>query len=226
MQLLLAEDDKRLAKLVIRMLKEEKYTVDWVQDGITALDYAVSGHYDVVILDWMLPEKDGIDVCRELREGHHQGAILMLTARIGVEDRVAGLDSGADDYLTKPFEFEELFARIRALARRKQQDYQEEQLRISDLKIDMKNKMVYRGEHWIQLTPREYQLLLLLARNHGQVLSREILLERIWGMDHEVTGNTLDAYIKLIRKKLDPQGKKKYIRTIRGLGYRMEGKKK
>lgn len=226
MQLLLAEDDKRLAKLVIRMLKEEKYTLDWVQDGISAFDYAISGHYDVVILDWMLPEKNGIDVCKELREEHYQGAILMLTARIGVEDRVAGLDSGADDYLTKPFEFEELFARIRALTRRKQQAYQEEKLLISDLTIDMKNNMVYRGDQWIQFTPREYQLLLLLARNHGQVLSRDILLERIWGMDHEVTGNTLDAYIKLIRKKLDPQGRRKYIRTIRGIGYRMEGKKK
>lgn len=226
MQILFAEDDQRLAFLVTRMLKEEKYTFDWVEDGTSALDYALTGRYDVVILDWMLPEMDGIDVCRELRNQQYQGAILMLTARMSVEDRVAGLDAGADDYLTKPFEFDELFARIRALGRRKPHAYQEEKLQISDLAIDTKSGMVYREEQWIPLTPREYQLLLLLARNHGQVLSREIILDRIWGMDHEVTDNTLDAYIRLIRKKLDSSGKKQYIRTVRGIGYRMEGKKK
>ncbi|HET7579832.1 MAG TPA: response regulator transcription factor [Bacillales bacterium] len=226
MQLLFAEDDKRLSHLVIRMLKEEKYSVDWVEDGITAFDYAAAGHYDVVVLDWMLPKLDGIEVCRQLREQQYQGAILMLTARMTVEDRVAGLDAGADDYLTKPFEFDELFARLRALIRRKQRDYQEETLAVADLSIDTQNAMVYRGEQWIPLTPREYQLLLLLARNEGQVMSRELILERVWGMDHEVTGNTLEAYIKLIRKKLDPQGKKDYIQTVRGIGYRLEGTKK
>lgn len=226
MQLLFAEDDKRLSSLVVRMLKEEKYTVDWVEDGLTAFDYATVGHYDVIILDWMLPKLDGIEVCRQLREQQYHGAILMLTARMTVEDRVAGLDAGADDYLTKPFEFNELFARLRALIRRKQRDYQEEKLVISDLTIDSQNAMVYRDDQWIPLTPREYQLLLLLARNHGQVLSRELILERVWGMDHEVTGNTLEAYIRLIRKKLDPLGKRNYIQTVRGIGYRMEGKKK
>lgn len=226
MQLLFAEDDKRLSHLVIRMLKEEKYSVDWVGDGITAFDYAAAGHYDVVVLDWMLPKLDGIEVCRQLREQQYQGAILILTARMTVEDRVAGLDAGADDYLTKPFEFDELFARLRALIRRKQRDYQDETLMVSDLSIDTQNAMVYREEQWIPLTPREYQLLLLLARNEGQVMSRELILERVWGMDHEVTGNTLEAYIKLIRKKLDPQGKKNYIQTVRGIGYRLEGTKK
>jgi DNA-binding response OmpR family regulator len=222
MQILLAEDDRRLGFLIERMLKNEKYTVDWIEDGQSAIDYAETGSNDVLILDWMLPKLDGIEVCRKLRNQQYQGAILMLTARMSVEDRVTGLDSGADDYITKPFEFDELFARIRALSRRGQKSIQPETLTLSDLTIDTKNQMVHRGEQWLPLTPREYQLLLLLARNQGRVLHREVILDRIWGLDHDVTGNTLDAYIKLIRKKLDPTGKRKYIRTVRGIGYQME----
>lgn len=222
MHLLLVEDDERLARLIIRMLKRERYTIDWVSDGVSAYDYARLSHYDVIILDWMLPKMSGVDVCRRLREDNYQGAILLLTARTGVEERVTGLDSGADDYLEKPFEFKELFARLRALERRRYFPYEDETIRVLDLVIHTREHAVYRGSEKIDLTPREYQLFTLLARNKNHVLTREVILERVWGADHEVTNNTLDAFIKLLRKKLDPSGKRKYIKTVRGVGYRLD----
>lgn len=222
MKLLLAEDDRRLARLIVRMLETEGYKIVWCEDGETALDKALEEPFDVLILDWMLPKKDGTAISRELREEGYQGAILMLTARDQLDDLVTGFDAGVDDYLAKPFEFKELFARLAALGRRRSFLYENEWMSIGDLRIDVKNHILKRADETIQLTPKEFQLLVLFARHKNQVLTRDSILQHVWGADSEVTMNTLEAFIKLLRKKLDPEGKKKYIHTVRGLGYRME----
>ncbi len=222
MKILLAEDDLKLGKLIIRMMKKEMHSVDWVTDGEEACNYANSTTYDVVIFDWMLPVMSGIDASRKLRKSGYEGAILMLTARDTLEDRVAGLDAGVDDYLVKPFEFKELFARIRALSRRKFVPIEEEVMNISDMVIDLRNHRVNCGDQELSLTPKEFQLLELLARNRNQILPKEMIIERVWGFDREASSNTLEACMKLLRKKIDPLGEKKYIRTVRGVGYVIE----
>jgi DNA-binding response OmpR family regulator len=222
MKILLAEDDLKLGKLIVRMLTKEMYSVDWVTDGEDAYDYASSTTYDVVIFDWMLPSISGIEASQRLRTSGYEGAILMLTARDTLEDRVAGLDSGVDDYLVKPFEFKELFARIRALSRRMFVPIEQEIVKISDMVIDLRNHRVRCEDRVLSLTPKEFQLLELLVRNRNQVLPKEMIIERVWGYDREASSNTLEACMKLLRKKLDPLGEKKYIRTVRGVGYVLE----
>ncbi|MFL6557591.1 MAG: response regulator transcription factor [Bacillus sp. (in: firmicutes)] len=221
MNILLAEDDTRLGELIVYMLKKKGgYKVEWVMDGEDAYYYATSAHYDVVIMDWMMPNGTGVDVCRRLRKQGYAGAILMLTAKDTVGDRIEGLDSGADDYLVKPFEIEELLARLRALSRRNYAPILEEEIRIYGLVLNRMSHTVHVGSKEIQLSPREYQLLDLLVQNKGQVLPREVILERIWGFDSDVAPKTIDATVKLIRKKLQSFEKQSLLQSIRGVGYR------
>lgn len=224
MKILLAEDDTRLGELIVHMLKKKAgYTVEWATTGEEAYDLASVSAYDVLVLDWMLPERDGREVCRVLRMDGYTGAILMLTARDSLEDRIRGLDAGADDYLVKPFEIDELLARLRALGRRTFLPLENETCRIGELVLDRNSHRITGGEQEVQLTPREYQLLDLLLKNQGTVLTREVLLDRIWGMESEVTPKTVDATVKLLRKKLAQlDGEHQPIRSIRGVGYSLD----
>ncbi|PAQ16468.1 DNA-binding response regulator [Bacillaceae bacterium SAOS 7] len=223
MYILLAEDDKKLGRLVAHMLGKETHTVDWVTDGAAAIDYTSSIDYDLVILDWMMPEMSGIDVCKQLRATNFQGLIMMLTAKDDVLDRVEGLDAGADDYIVKPFEFDELLARVRALGRRSKLSFIDNVIQVGELTLDQTNHKVCRQGKEIQLTPKEYQLLQLLMTNEEQVLPREVLLDKIWGIDADVSANNLDALVRLVRKKVeDPNGEgERLIHSIRGIGYKL-----
>jgi DNA-binding response OmpR family regulator len=221
--ILLAEDDTQLGELVAFMLKKKGgYKVDWVKEGEEAYEYAKASHYDVLIMDWMMPNGDGVSMCRRLRNGGYPGAILMLTAKDAVEDRINGLDAGADDYLVKPFEIDELLARLRALTRRNYAPILEEQISIQDMLLNRTSQTVLQGQKAIQLSPREFQLLDLLIQNKGQVLPREMILDRIWGFDSDVSTKTIDATIKLLRKKLTVFGKQDLLQSIRGVGYKFE----
>lgn len=223
MNILLAEDDERLGELVAHMLKKKAgWRVEWVMTGDEAYEYAMAAHYDILLLDWMMPGGDGAGTCRKLRKSGYQGAILMLTAKDSLQDRVEGLDSGADDYLVKPFELEELLARIRALSRRNYAPLLQETVEIGSLTLDRSCFTVGRDGDRLQLTPREFQLLDLLAANKGQVLARELILDRIWGYDSEVSSKIIDATVKLLRKKLEPFGMEECIQSIRGVGYKLE----
>jgi DNA-binding response OmpR family regulator len=222
MKILLAEDDSQLGELIVYMLTKSGYKVEWVMEGEDAYYYAMNAHYDVLILDWMMPNGDGVDVCLRLRKHGYPGAILMLTAKDTVEDRIEGLDSGADDYLVKPFEIGELQARLRALSRRNYAPLLEEEITLHDLVLNRNGHFVRFGNEEIQLSPREYQLLDLLVQNKGQVIPREVILERIWGLDSDVAPKTIDATVKLIRKKLDKAGKQELIQSVRGVGYKLE----
>lgn len=223
MNILLAEDDPQLGELIVYMLKKRgEYQVEWVMEGEDAYYYATSSHYDVLILDWMMPNGDGIDVCRRLRKQGYSGAILMLTAKDTVQDRIEGLDAGADDYLVKPFEIGELLARLRALSRRNFAPILEEEMAIGHIILNRMSHSVRKGQTEIQLSPREFQLLDLLVQNKGQVLPREVILERIWGSGAEVAPKTIDATVKLIRKKLEAFDKQDLLQSIRGVGYKVE----
>lgn len=222
MRALLAEDDEKLGRLVKNFLEEENFSADWVKSGAEALYYASNAEYDIVILDWMMPDGEGIDVCRKLREQKVQTGILMLTARDTVEDRVVGLDAGADDYLVKPFAFAELMARIRSVLRRSEQKFQEELLQVGTLCVNRSNGQAWRKGQELELTNREYQLLEILLINAGNTVTRDQLLDRIWGMEGDVMPNTLEVYINYLRRKLDLPGQPSFIKTIRGVGYRLE----
>jgi DNA-binding response OmpR family regulator len=223
MNILLAEDDLQLGELISFMLKKkEGYKVDWVMEGADAYDYALAAHYEILILDWMMPNGDGVEVCRRLRKKGYSGAILMLTAKDTVQNRIEGLDSGADDYLIKPFEIEELLARLRALSRRNYAPIKEEEIHLLDMVLNRTSQTVLQDNQEIQLSPREFQLLDLLLQNRGQVLPRELILDRIWGYDTDVSIKTIDATVKLLRKKLGQFGKHDMIQSIRGVGYKCE----
>ncbi|MCY8233934.1 response regulator transcription factor [Priestia endophytica] len=223
MNILLAEDDLQLGELISFMLKKkEGYKVDWVMEGADAYDYALAAHYEILILDWMMPNGDGVEVCRRLRKKGYSGAILMLTAKDTVQNRIEGLDSGADDYLIKPFEIEELLARLRALSRRNYAPIKEEEIHLLDMVLNRTSQTILQDDQEIQLSPREFQLLDLLLQNRGQVLPRELILDRIWGYDTDVSIKTIDATVKLLRKKLGQFGKHDMIQSIRGVGYKCE----
>ncbi len=221
MHILLAEDDRKLGKLIVHMLKKNSYMVDWVFDGKSAKQYARLTDYDLLILDWMMPGKSGAEVCRELRQEGYSGSVLMLTAKDTIEDKVSGLDAGADDYLVKPFVFDELFARIRALERRSRKPILPDILTLGTLSIDSRHHLVYMNGNGVQLTPKEYRLLELLSINHGQVLTREQIIERVWGWDADVGDNNLDALIRLLRKKLGGKNDSVLIENVRGVGYKL-----
>ncbi|MCL1630365.1 response regulator transcription factor [Sporolactobacillus sp. CPB3-1] len=222
MKVLLAEDDLRLGKLIMKMLKKEQYTADWVEDGREAYVHALTGDYDVIILDWMLPEQSGIQVSQSLRKEDYKGAILMLTARDALEDRVNGLDAGADDYMAKPFAFEELFARMRSLGRRTIYPIEHTIITTHDLFIDLSSHVIKKGDETLSLTSREFQLLIYLVKNSGRVLSKEMILSKVWETHGDVTFNTMEAYVKLLRKKLGQTKQNSYIKTVRGSGYMWE----
>ncbi|AMV09683.1 UNVERIFIED_ORG: transcriptional regulator [Anoxybacillus amylolyticus] len=219
MKILLAEDDLHLGELIVHLLKKKGIDhIDWVQEGEDAYDYAMAEFYDVVVLDWMLPNGDGVDICSRLRQNGYTGAILMLTAKDAVQDRVTGLEAGADDYLVKPFEIDELVARLKALARRTFVPLQEEKVTFHGFTLNRTSHTLHRGDEEIFLTPREFQLLDLLVQNQGQVVPRETILDRVWGWDADVSMKTIDATIKLLRKKL----KDDVIQTVRGVGYKID----
>ncbi|MGC9360269.1 MAG: response regulator transcription factor, partial [Anaerolineae bacterium] len=200
---------------------EEGYAVDTVGDGQEALDYAAVVAYDLIVLDVMLPAINGLDVCQSLRNERNKVPVLMLTARDTVDDRVAGLESGADDYLVKPFAFAELLARIRALLRRTG-DKGSSVLRVGDLELDVRTHQASRGERAIELTQREYALLEYLMRHPGQVLSHTQIGEHVWGFDFYTTSNIVAVYIRYLRRKIDEPGKPPLIHTVRGAGYKIQ----
>lgn len=223
MRVLLAEDDTKLGKLTKYMLEQNKISTEWIQRGDEIYDFAMySDEYDVLILDWMLPGESGVEACRKLRKAGYQKAVLLLTARDSVEDRVTGLDAGADDYLVKPFEFAELMARLRALGRRSSQKLQQDTTEVGRLTLDRTSKQLKKGEQDVQLSPREFQIFDLLVQNIGIVVPRDIILDRIWGLETEVSSNNIDSYVKLIRKKLEQADGGVQINTIRGVGYKLE----
>jgi two-component system response regulator MprA len=216
-RILVVDDDSRIAAAVQRALTYEGYAVEVAGDGLVALDKAAALSPDVVVLDLMLPGMDGVEVCRRLRAGG-DAAILMLTALDGVNDRVRGLDSGADDYLVKPFAHEELLARVRALLRRRPAS-NGKVIEYSDLAMNVAEHEVTRGARRLELTALEFQLLEYFLRNPRQVLSRDQLLEAVWGFDAETTSNLVDVYIGYLRAKLESAGEPRLIHTVRGVGY-------
>ncbi|MCC6728289.1 MAG: response regulator transcription factor [Chthonomonadales bacterium] len=217
MRVLVVEDDAAIARAIRRGLEQAGYDVEVAEDGAAGLRMAGQDRYGVVILDLMLPRMDGWRVCEELRSAGSRVPLLMLTARGAVDDRVRGLELGADDYLPKPFEFPELLARVRALLRR-DKVHRTRVIRVGDLRIDTAQRRVTRGGHVIGLSHREYDLLEALAAREGHVLSREVIQERVW-MDEESCSNTVDVYIGLLRKKVDAGFPEKLIHTVRGVGY-------
>jgi heavy metal response regulator len=221
MRILLVEDEERIAAFIRKGLQEELYAVDVARDGADALDTALVGEYDLIILDVRLPVRDGIAVCRELRAQGNKTPILMLTARDTVDDRVRGLDAGADDYLIKPFAFQELLARLRALARRPA-TLQDDTLRVENLTLDTHTHQARRDAQPIELSAREYRLLELLMRHPGHVLTRTQIAEHIWGYDFDANSNVVDVYIRYLRRKVDDPFEPKLIQTVRGVGYKLE----
>lgn len=220
--LLLAEDDARIARHLVKLLEQDGFSVDHVVNGLDALDYAESNLYELLILDWMMPGKDGLSVCAELRRKGYEGGILMLTARDTLDNKISGLEAGADDYLVKPFEYRELLARIHALARRSKRAISPDILTVGPFVIDRATSTVNRQGTVLSLSRREYQLFLILLENNRRIVSRETLLDRIWGLDGDVTPNNVDAHIRLLRKKVEAPGTGKIITNVRGLGYRLE----
>lgn len=217
MQLLLAEDEPRMATLLERGLAEEGHHVIVARDGAEALEMARTAAFDVIVLDVMLPRIDGLAVAKRLREARNQTPVLILTARDSDNDVIRGLDAGADDYLTKPFSFEVLLARLRAVSRRGAIP-RAPVLTAGDVRLDTATRDVMRGGERVHLTPREYCLLELLMRNKGRVLERETILESVWGYGCEVNQNTLEAFVRLLRLKVD-YCEPKLIHTVRGAGY-------
>ncbi|HEY7780459.1 MAG TPA: response regulator transcription factor [Ktedonobacterales bacterium] len=222
MHILVVEDEQRLATLLRRVLAADRHVVDIASDGPTGLDLAASDTYDLVILDLMLPGMDGLAVCRALREHKIWVPILMLTARGTIEDRVAGLDAGADDYLTKPFAMQELLARVRVLLRRGRTPEPETQLHVADLTLDLLRHEARRGDRVIQLTAKEFALLEFLMRHPGQALTRTQIIDHVWRYDLDALSNVVDIYIHYLRGKVDRDAARPLITTVRGVGYRIE----
>ncbi len=222
MKVLLAEDDLRLGELTAHVLRKTGAIVDWVTTGREAFDYAQASAYDVLILDWMMPDGDGCTTCLELRRNGYRGAILMLTAKDAVTDRVRGLDAGADDYVVKPYAVEELLARLRTMQRRNFAPLQDETVHYRQWQLQRTNQEVIRDGTAVQLTPREFGVLDLLMQNKGRTLTREILLDRVWGLEADVHLKSIDAIVKLIRKKLKDIDAQHVIRSVRGVGYKID----
>jgi two-component system response regulator MprA len=220
--ILVVDDDRRITEVLRRALAYEGYTVDVALRGDEALQRAIERPPDLVVLDIMLPGIDGLEVCRRLRASGNQVPILMLTAKDSIPDRVAGLDTGADDYLVKPIELEELQARVRALLRRRNPE-QTEALRFGDLELDTGTRLAHRGSREISLSTTEYELLALFLRRPRQVLTRDVIMERVWGYDFEGESNVLEVYIGYLRSKLEAGGEPRLLHTVRGAGYVLRG---
>ena len=222
MRILLVEDDAGVRRFVVKGLREQAYAVDTATTGEDALYQAEINEYDLIILDVMIPAPDGFEVCRRLRKAGRRMPILMLTARDAVEDRVSGLDRGADDYLTKPFEFRELLARLRALLRRSS-ELHPPRLSVGDLVLDTAAQSATRGGHAISLTHKEYALLEYLVRNAGRVVSRADIAEHVWDESFDPFSNLIEVYINRLRRKIDPDGSSGLLQTRRGAGYILDG---
>lgn len=218
MRILVVEDEKNLRKIIVKQLAKEHYIVDECKDGIEAIDYIDAIDYDGIILDIMIPKKDGWEVLKELRAKNNYTPVLMLTARDSIDDRVKGLDLGADDYMIKPFAFEELLARIRVMMRRKP-GFLTNKLIVGDLTLDRNMKKIFRDGKEIKLSAKEFIILEYLMRNPGIVLSRSQIEQNAYNYDFDGASNVIDVYIRYLRKKIDEGYNKKYIHTVRGLGY-------
>jgi DNA-binding response OmpR family regulator len=225
MRILLIEDNRRLSDSLRATLVEDGYAVDTAYDGVEGEDMALFAPYDIIILDVMLPKRDGIEVCRSLRDQKMASPILMLTARDGLDDRVLGLDSGADDYLVKPFEIRELRARLRALLRRESASKSGD-LVIDDLRLDPSTHFVRRGDTPLELTAKEYSLLEYMMRNPNRLITREMVVAHLWDYDQSIASNVVDVYIRRLRRKVDDPCPLKLIETIRGAGYRLRDPEK
>ncbi len=221
MRILIVDDDRRLCAIIKRGLLEEAYAVDAAYDGEEGEYLAEVSAYDLIILDIMLPIKNGIEICQELRAKRVNTPILMLTAKDAVEDRVRGLDTGADDYLVKPFAFSELLARVRALLRREGISKSPE-LRVGDLALNTLTRQVWRGQRPIELTTKEYVILEYFMRHPNVVVTRTMIEEHAWDYDFDSLSNLVDVYIRRLRRKIDDEGKDSLIQTIRGAGYRLK----
>ena len=218
MRILVVEDEKKVASFIKKGLEEEYYYVDVAYDGRAGLKLALSEDYDLMIFDIMLPYKDGVSLVKSVRNSSISAPILLLTAKITIDDKIEGLDSGADDYLTKPFAFEELLARIRALLRRKEKGKQV-QLKVMDLLLDTQSHTVKRNNTEISLTPKEYSILEYLIRNKNKVVSRTILTEHVYDYHFDTDSNVIDVHINKLRNKIDKGFEKQILHTIRGVGY-------
>ncbi|MEE8345888.1 MAG: response regulator transcription factor [Dehalococcoidia bacterium] len=219
MYILVVEDERRLAQVIRRVLDEEGHTVDVAYDGEEGLAMAMDSSHDVIVLDILLPGMDGLEVCRSLRTNRVDTPVLLLTALDAVEDRVRGLDAGADDYLPKPFAFQELLARLRALGRRRVQAREPDQLQTADLALDLRRRRAERSGKTIDLSPKEFALLEFLMRNEGRVVTRTQILDHVWGYDYSPDSNLVDVYVTYLRRKIDRGHDRNLIRTVRGAGY-------
>lgn len=223
MRILIIEDEKDLVMVLSEMLKIEGYYVDAVYDGTSGLDKALSGIYDLIILDVMLPKMNGIKVLEEIRKSNSDMPILMLTAKSEIEDKICGLDNGADDYITKPFNMKELFARIRALLRRREKKFVDDNIKFADIILDKSTHEIHKNENKVKLTKKEYSILEMLIMNNGNVVSKENIMIKIWGYDADVEYNSIEVYISFLRKKIDAVGSEIKIKAVRGLGYALKG---
>jgi DNA-binding response OmpR family regulator len=215
--ILIVEDEAKLAQFMQLELTQEGYTVTVAEDGIAGLTAAREHQLDLIILDWMLPGLSGVEVCHRLRTTGNKTPVILVTAKDDVRDRVAGLDSGADDYVVKPFSIEELLARVRAQLRRTEED--SEAMQFSDLTLNQKTREILRGDRAIELTAKEFDLLVYLMRHPRQVLTRDRILEEVWGYDFMGDSNIIEVYIRYLRLKLEENQEKRLIQTIRGVGY-------
>ena len=222
MRVLVAEDEARLAALLEQSLTEAGWEVDVRADGRSAYAAALGEAYDILLLDWMLPEMDGISVCRRLREVGLRTPVLMLTARTTVPDRIAGLDAGADDYLVKPFDLDELLARLRALHRRAQAEEEEGPLQVGDLVLDPLARRTTRGDEEIELSAREFDILELLMRWAGRLVTRYTILDEVWDGETDIRSNVIDVHVASLRAKIDRPFGTNTITTLRGSGYRID----
>jgi len=222
MRILVVEDNEKVAGFIVKGLREESYSVDHSLSGVEGLDLAGTVDYDAAILDVMLPDINGLAVLKEMRKLHIATPVLILTAKDSVSDKVDGLDAGADDYLTKPFAFDELLARVRALLRRGSQSSGDTTLRLADLAVDLATRVVTRGETSIDLTRKEFALLSFLLRNAGRVMTRSTILDHVWDIQYDSGTNIVDVLIRYLRRKIDDDYAPKLIQTVRGVGYVMK----
>lgn len=221
MRILLVEDEKKMASFIERGLKEEGYAADVAYDGEQAWEYISTNDYDLIVLDLMLPKMNGFALCGRIRKSGNRIPILILTARDALEDKIKGLDQGADDYLIKPFAFDEFLARIRALLRRPRQLHEEAQLKSGDLVIDLLTHRAYLCDHEVFLSQKEFALLEFLMRRKGEVVTRSQIAEHVWDLHFDPMSNTIDVYINFLRKKIGGKHEKSHIETVRGVGYRL-----
>ena len=222
MTILIIEDEEKLSTILKRALKSERYSVEVAHTGKEGLEKALKRNYSLILLDVMLPDSDGFTICKKLRKSQIHTPVIMLTAKGSAEDRVAGLDAGADDYLVKPFGLDELFARIRAVLRRRS-TVDSEITKVADIKMDKKSHEVTRAGEVLALTPKEYKLLEILLSNHGEAIERRRLIDKAWGPEFEETNNELNVHIRYLRKKIDGDRVVPLIQTIRGIGFVLKG---